>query len=411
MRFMLKDVPALIAALPGQYTVLSANDPDFTIVAVTDMYALAMRRSREQLVGRNFFAALLENPADKQNSTENITHCFREAIKTKVAQSITKVKFDVRTSGGEYEARFWSSLCTPVVDESGRVKFLIYAIKDITDQAHGSQSASAKELRDVNEELELRVKERTAQLELMNANLERSNRELQDFAYVASHDLQEPLRKIQAFGNLLEEEFGAALGEGRTYLERMRSAASRMSVLIEDLLAFSRITTQARPFSTVNLQEVAEEVVGDLETRLAQTGGKVQVRKLPTIKADALQMRQLLQNLIANGLKFHREGVPPKVTVSAAPITSKRGRTIAYNLQVADNGIGFDEKYLDRIFAVFQRLHGNREYQGTGIGLAVCRKIAERHHGRITAISRLGKGSTFTVSLPVHPSKKGGLHA
>lgn len=252
-----------------------------------------------------------------------------------------------------------------------------------------------------NEALETRVKRRTAQLEVTNLNLERSNQELQDFAYVASHDLQEPLRKIQAFGTILQDEYADALGEGGDYLARMRSAAARMSTLIEDLLAFSRVTTHAKEHAEIDLSTIISEVLEDLETRIEDTHGTVTVTKMPKIYADPLQMRQLFQNLIGNALKFHRPDTPPKVTVSSKitkPTSTSKG---VYEISVSDNGVGFEEKYLDRIFAVFQRLHGRDNYEGTGIGLAVCRKIVERHNGTITATSTPGKGSTFIIQLPI----------
>lgn len=263
-----------------------------------------------------------------------------------------------------------------------------------------------EQLRVANEDLEKRVEKRTAQLHASNDNLRRSNQELQDFAYVASHDLQEPLRKIQAFGNLLEEEYAEQLGEGKDYLERMRGAARRMSTLIEDILAFSRVTTRARGFEPVNLSKVAGEVLEDLETRIAATKATVTIGKLPTIDADATQMRQLLQNLIANAIKFHRPDVPPIVTVTSTIEISQDGHGKVCTLLVEDNGVGFNEKYLDRIFAVFQRLHARDSFEGTGIGLAVCRKIVERHGGTINARSTPGEGATFIVSLPIHHSKR-----
>lgn len=272
------------------------------------------------------------------------------------------------------------------------------------------------------QKLESRVKERTQQLQLTNEGLRdeinkrhkaekeitdfskelrRSNEELENFAYVASHDLQEPLRKIQAFSDLLISEHAATLGsDGADYLERMQAAAGRMSVLIEDLLTFSRVSSRQSPPKDVDLGEVVQGVLNDLETRIEETHATVTIAKLPTICADPTQMRQLFQNLIGNALKFHKTDIPPVVTVTSR---KKRG---GYEIKVSDNGIGFDEKYLERIFSVFQRLNTRSAYEGTGIGLAVCRKIIERYNGTITAESRKGDGSTFIIWLPL----KGGTH-
>ncbi|MCZ6624129.1 MAG: GAF domain-containing protein [Deltaproteobacteria bacterium] len=261
------------------------------------------------------------------------------------------------------------------------------------------------------------IKRKRAEEELktLATKLEQSNRELQDFASVASHDLQEPLRKILAFGDRLKTKCSDALSdEGRNYLERMQNAAGRMQTLINDVLMFSRVTTKARPFVPVDLADVTREVLSDLEVRILQTGGSVELGSLPTIDADPTQMRQLLQNLIGNALKFHRQEVAPVIKIQGQFLNGQ-GRTSAGSspakelcqITVEDNGIGFDEKYLDRIFSVFQRLHGRSEYEGSGIGLAVCRKIVERHGGNITAISTRGQGSTFIVKLPVKKPKGG----
>ncbi|HEX9048016.1 MAG TPA: ATP-binding protein [Verrucomicrobiae bacterium] len=253
-----------------------------------------------------------------------------------------------------------------------------------------------------NTETALRVSEE--KLRQFTSQLEQSNRELQDFAYVASHDLQEPLRKIVVFGERLREKSGEALAaDGRDYVERMQKAASRMQSLINDLLAFSRVTTKAHPFAPVNLADVVAEVVEDLEGRIEQVQGRVELGELPVIEADALQMRQLLQNLIGNALKFQQPGQPPVVKVQARKF-SDSGKEWC-ELAVSDNGIGFDEKYLDRIFNVFQRLHSRNEYEGTGMGLAIVRKIALHHGGNVTARSRPGQGATFIVTLPATQSK------
>jgi light-regulated signal transduction histidine kinase (bacteriophytochrome) len=251
-------------------------------------------------------------------------------------------------------------------------------------------------------------------LRQFTTQLERSNRELQDFAYVASHDLQEPLRKIVVFGERLKEQEGEKLaGESRDYLERMQKAASRMQSLINDLLTFSRVTTKARPFTQVDLAQVTREVITDLEGRIEQVNGRVEVGTLPLVEAETLQMRQLIQNLIGNALKFRRPEVPPVVKVAAEIITAPApdegtGVTKKFcRLTVSDNGIGFDEKYLDRIFNVFQRLHSRNEYEGTGMGLAIARKIVLFHSGEITAKSKPGEGTTFIVTLPVtHPREQ-----
>jgi len=245
-------------------------------------------------------------------------------------------------------------------------------------------------------------------LRQFTVQLERSNRELQDFAYVASHDLQEPLRKIVVFGERLKEKNSESMGpDGQDYLDRMQKAAGRMQILINDLLAFSRVTTKAHPFTPVNLAEVASGVVEDLEGRIELVKGRVEVGDLPIIEAESLQMRQLLQNLIGNALKFRRPEEPPVVKVDAQiiPDPAAPGKKLC-RLTVADNCIGFDEKYLDRIFNVFQRLHTRNEYEGTGMGLAIVRKIARYHGGDITAKSKPGEGSTFIMTIPVdHPKQ------
>jgi PAS domain S-box-containing protein len=254
-------------------------------------------------------------------------------------------------------------------------------------------------------------KEAEAALRVYAVQLERSNRELQDFAYIASHDLQEPLRKIQAFGERLDVKFAEQLGdEGTNYVERMRSSAARMQILINDLLSYSRVTTKANPFVPVDLNQVAEDVLSDLGERVKETGGQVELGDLPRIEADQVQMQQLLQNLIANALKFHRPGSPPHIRVSGRiPPGPMRRRRVA-ELRVEDNGIGFDEKYLQRIFQPFQRLHGRGQYEGSGIGLAICRKIVERHGGTITARSAPGEGTTFIVELPLYQHEEGVTH-
>lgn len=227
------------------------------------------------------------------------------------------------------------------------------------------------------------------------ARLEALNKELEDFAFIASHDLQEPLRKIKSFGDMLGKRYKGKLDEtGQDYLTRMQNSATRMSQLIRDLLNYSRLVTQCEPLGAIDLRNAVMDAISDLELKIARTGGVIDVSDMPTIEADPSQMRQLFQNLIANALKFRGEEKPHIKIYSRCSDHECR-------IFIEDNGIGFEEQYVDRIFAPFQRLHGRGEYEGTGMGLAICHKIVARRCGKITAKSMIGKGSTFIITFPV----------
>ncbi|MDQ3584443.1 MAG: PAS domain S-box protein [Acidobacteriota bacterium] len=276
------------------------------------------------------------------------------------------------------------------------------ALRDTTGQLIGYQGTTTDIADRKRAEEELRS---------YAVQLQQSNRELQDFAFVASHDLQEPLRKVQAFGDRLKSKYGDGLNaDGRDYLERMQSAAGRMQTLINDLLTFSRVTTKAQPFTPVNLNLIAREVLSDLEVKIEETGATINLGELPTIDADPVQMRQLMQNLIGNALKFRRADEAPLIKIQCLTHDHDDDDSTppgCCRISVADNGIGFDEKYLDRIFTVFQRLHGRSEYEGSGVGLAICRKIVERHGGQLTARSQPGAGAHFIFTLPIKHTTEG----
>jgi two-component system sensor kinase FixL len=294
-----------------------------------------------------------------------------------------------RRDGGEFPADVKLS---PLPTSSGLL--VTAAVRDITDRKKAEER-----LRTYARHLE----ELQASVERKNVELEQRNRELEQFAYVSSHDLQEPLRKIVAFGDRLKTRYAPALDErGLDYLARMQSAATRMQQLINDLLEFSRLTTRGRQFQPVDLSRIVQATVADLEVSIERAGGRIEVGDLATIDADALQMRQLVQNLIGNALKFRRPGAPPEVKVWGIPAPgAAAGDAPMYELRVRDNGIGIDKKYAERIFTVFERLNSREQYEGTGIGLAICKKIAERHGGTISVESEAGRGSTFVVRLPM----------
>ncbi|WP_295364339.1 PAS domain S-box protein [Arenimonas sp.] len=239
------------------------------------------------------------------------------------------------------------------------------------------------------------------------ADLNARNRELQDFAFIASHDLQEPLRKIRAFADRLQQRHAAQLAdEARDYLDRTTQAAERMQVLINDLLAYSRVAARGKPFVRVKLDQVLAGVLDDLEATIEASGGRIEADPLPEIEGDPTQLRQVFQNLLSNALKFRAPERPPRVRITAEPTGGVDGRQ--WILRFTDNGIGFEPQYAEKVFGPFQRLHARQQYQGTGIGLAIVRRIVERHRGSIEAEGRPGEGAVFTLRLPERQPGDGG---
>jgi len=353
---------------------------------------------------------------------ESIRESDRAAIKTAMDHALTAgtdgiydVEYILETIGNE---RIVHAQGKAFYNEEGQPYKVVGTAQDVTAQ------------RKVKLALEQQVRERTEELNEINAELAsineeyiatneelsesnnllvQSNLNLQQFAYVASHDLQEPLRKIQSFGNLLINRYSEQLGDGVGYLTRMQSAAKRMSGLIEDLLAFSRISSKKENTEKISLSEIITDVLVDLELVIHESSAEIKVSHLPEIQGDTTQIRQLFQNLISNALKFRKPDVNPVITINSGiisnadlplSVTPSRAANLYYRINVADNGIGFDQKYEDRIFQLFQRLHGRTEYSGTGIGLAICERVAANHGGAISVLSEPGRGATFSIFLP-----------
>ena len=256
-------------------------------------------------------------------------------------------------------------------------------------------------LQNAHDELERSVDERTSELCHAVAKLESMNQELQEFAFIASHDLQEPLRKIQAFGNMLISKHKDTLNpEGQDYMGRITKAANRMSELLRALLNYSRSGTSQLNFHPVSLTEVVKDAASDLQFVLNKARGSVEISELPAVDADAALLRQLFQNVFSNSIKYRKESEPPTVKIYGK-ITDG-----TCQIMIEDNGIGFDECYSHKIFKPFERLHGkNTPYSGTGMGLAICKKIVNRHSGEITVKSIPGQGTTFIVTLPINQGK------
>ncbi len=373
-QILFEQAPGFIAVLAGPQHVFSlVNAAYYQMVGHRDIVGKAVAQALPEVTEQGFIELLDEVYTTGEPFVGRGVQLYLE-----------------RTPGAPLDEVYVDFLYQPIVEPDGSISGIFVQGHEVTDQLRAQE-----ELRQLNSTLEQRVQQRTVELELRN-------RELQEFAYVASHDLQEPLRKIHSFADLLVAEHAASLDEqARSYLGRLQHAALRMSNLISDLLAFSRVQTRGDTFARVDLGQVAQEVLVDLEEAVREAKAGVDVGPLPEVEADATQMRQLLQNVIGNALKYRRADVPLRVQVGGRVEAGAEASPSVAVIEVADNGIGFEEKYLDRIFTPFQRLHGRGVYGGTGMGLAICRRIVERHGGAITARSSPGAGSVFEIRLPV----------
>ncbi|GAB3540792.1 hypothetical protein GCM10027577_05250 [Spirosoma fluminis] len=313
-----------------------------------------------------------------------------------------------RLSGDERVVR--CAVAPVVVDD--QVIAAVAINTDVTEQrrTEAALRKSEEQYRVLTQELEERVQQRTRELTYANQDLKRSNDNLQQFAYIASHDLQEPLRKVQGFSTLLLQELEHQLNDtSRDYLQRITNAGARMSTLIKDLLTYSRIATRQQAFGLVSLTAIVAEVITTLDWVISQRDVYVRVDDLPVVKGDESQLGQLFQNLLSNAIKFTPPNQKPRVSITyqlrtrselPADVRPASDASLFHQISVSDEGIGFDRKYLDRIFEVFQRLHGRSEFSGTGIGLAISQRVVQNHGGAITADSQPGKGATFWVYLP-----------
>lgn len=288
-------------------------------------------------------------------------------------------------------------------DAAGNPEFLSGTAQDVTKE------------RKLQQELEFKVKERTsalqeanAELATANSTLEISNQELQQFAYIASHDLQEPIRKIAVFMQMLESSLDSVNQKSRGYMDKINTSTQRMTNLVRDVLSYSQLSGMAETFEKVDLNHILHEIINEFELAIEQKNATIHFDELPVIEAIPLQMSQLFGNLVSNSLKYSRLDVDPEIAIRVSEIGATEKESLGLSVEIgycrlefSDNGIGFEQEYAEKIFNIFQRLHGKREYVGTGIGLAVCRKIVQNHHGLISAQANTGSGALFTVVLPL----------
>lgn len=347
------------------------NIPDMIFLKdAAQLRFVRFNRAGEELLGYSRDALLGKNDYDffPKEEAEFFIKKDRETLAGGRMVDIPEEPIDTRNWG----KRILHTKKIPIFDREGRPQYLLGISEDITDKKR------------VDEERRLAE------------TLRQSNVELEQFAYVASNDLQESLRKVMAFGELLKAECHDKLpATGRDYVDRMQRSVARMQELIEALLAYSRVSRESPQLADVDLNQVVKGVLSDLELVITRSRAVVTVGELPVVRADRHRMRQLFQNLLSNGLKFREKGKPPVITIG--PVTPRQSGAAA--VEVRDEGIGFDTRYLDRIFQPFERLHGREDYEGTGMGLAICQRIVERHGGQIRAESEPGRGTRFTVEL------------
>ena len=418
----LPDFKMLFESAPGLYLVLTKS---LEIVAASNAYLEATMTSRDSILGRNLFEVFPDNP-DDPNATgvRNLHASLRRVVRDKVSDAMAVQKYDIRrpeSKGGGFEERYWSPRNSPVLDGQGEIVYIIHRVEDVTDfvrlkQKGIEQNTLTEQLRDRVEKTEREIYERAQELQeankqLRTANeelerreielkrktlaLEASNKELESFTYSVSHDLRAPLRAIDGFSRMLLEECSEMLSvEGKRFLNIVRSNTQRMGHLIDDLLTLSRLGRLETRFSIVDMGQLVREVVGEFVRDQHINERDVIVDVPARIHGDRSLLRQVFVNLLSNAIKFSRQSETRIIEIG------NRAEENQVIFWIKDNGVGFDMRYADKLFGVFQRLHSIQEFEGTGVGLAIAQKIIQKHGGRIWAEAKANEGATFYFALP-----------
>ncbi len=359
----------------------------------------------EEIIGKS--GDLLFTTEDRATNQHRLE--METAVKKGVAPDI---RWHLHKSGSFV---FINGFSHPLYDEDGKLTGFVKIGRDMTAQ-HSAETALRKSEETYRTQLEAEVEKRTAELKAINTDLRHANENLQQFASIASHDLQEPLRKMKMFASLLHKHWSGAISdEGREIIGKITRASDRMGQLIREVLEYSKIAYSTKEFMSTDLHQVLQNVLGDLDLLLNESGAALEYEgKLPVIEAIPLQMHQLFYNLIANAVKFRKEGTSPAIRISAGSLSAAEVKEYpelaqdeAYmRISVSDHGIGFDPQFAEQIFQIFERLHTVEEYEGTGVGLALCKKIVENHRGHISAMSKEGEGAEFTVVFPLNQKRE-----
>jgi PAS domain S-box-containing protein len=372
------------------------GEPVYTEM-VNDSFLGLVGRQRSEFEGKPLWQAV---PEAEENYAPVLEDVIRNG-KTYVGRE-NRIKL---IRAGKPQNVYINFVCEPIKDAAGTVKSVMILAIEITDQVMARRKTEESEAL-----LQVRVNQRTAELSRANKTLAKMNRELEHFTFAASHDMQEPLRKVSTFSNFLLERYPDQLDEtARTYLVKIDHSVRRMKNMIEDLLNYSQQTSEEQEHVPIDLNEILEVIETDLELVIQQKMARITKERLPRFQANPTQMNQLFFNLYSNALKFSKPGVPVRIDIKCCPV--EKTELARFNLpdtdrsyiriSFIDNGIGFEQKYAEQIFSLFKRLHGRSEYEGTGIGLGLCKKIVESHRGAISASSEPGRGAAFHILLPV----------
>ena len=381
------DFRQVFEAAPGSFLLLAPDAPRFTIVGASDAYLRATMTKRDEITGRALFDVFPDNPDDPTASGEaNLRASLERVLAQKQPDTMAVQKYDVRTPSGEFEQRYWSPLNAPVLGGDGKVAYIIHRVEDVTDFVRTTKRTV---------EMEAEIVQRSIELEEIVRQLRQANAELDAFSYSVSHDLRAPLRAIDGFAQILVEDHAPQLDEeGKRVLSVITKNARKMGRLIDDLLAFARLGRQEPRSQSIDMTSLARTAAEDAQSAEPARKVAIEIGALPPAEGDADLLRQVWLNLICNAVKYTRPRADAEISVSGAEGDSEN------TYVVRDNGVGFDPTYASKLFGVFQRLHTDAEFEGTGVGLALVQRIVKKHGGTIRADSAPGKGATFSFTLP-----------